>query len=243
MPVFSLNAPQDCDNCYVFRIRVSAFTSGSITVEIGNDVAGTFTSISTVDTLTANGTYAIDIDPSIYSCNTFNAIRVTLSSPTTALYQVLGFFVAETCAPKLCSRCFEVVESAPCVLELSWTNGRNLAELEYSNLNFTQRAWVKGELANAVYPIENNVFRYGNGDTLLTFARRVKTMQLGIKDIPEFLHNAISLGLMHDEFYINGEQYRLAGDSYEPIWRRTAKVAPVIVDVYKKQENSRNQLC
>jgi hypothetical protein len=241
MPIFSLNGNQSCDSCYVLNIVVGGYTSGTLTIDIGNETNGVFTLIEEVEVITANGTYSIDIDPS--GCTTFNAVRTTLSSPTTAIYQVKGIYLAESCAPKLCSRCFQVVNKSGCLLELSWTNGRNFADLEYKNLGYTQSVWVEGELANATYPIENNVFRYGNGDTLLTYARRVKTMQLGIKDIPEHLHNAISLGLMHDEFYINGEQYRLNGDSYEPIWRRTAKVAPVILEVFKKQENSRNQLC
>jgi hypothetical protein len=240
MPVFSLNGAQSCEKCYIFRIGVGSYTSGSITVEVGN---GDFTSVKTVATITADGNYDIDINFAAYECTTFDAIRITLSSPTTAIYQVQGFFVADSCADNFCSCCFEVTDNDDCLVELSWTNGRNFAGLEYSQLNYVQSVWVKGELNNANYPIENNVFRFGNGDTILTYGRRIKTMQLALKELPEYIHNAISLGLMHDEFFINGEQYRLAADGYEPIWRRTSKLAPVIVDVFKKQENSRNQLC
>ena len=240
MAVFSLNGAQSCQKCYIFRIRVGHYTSGTLTVEVGN---GDFTSVATVATITADGMYNIDINFDAYECSTFNAIRITTSSPSTAIYRVLGFFVADSCADNFCSRCFEVTENDDCLVELSWTNGRNFADLEYKQLNYVQKVWVKGELNNANYPIENNVFRFGNGDTILTYGRRIKTMQLALKELPEYIHNAISLGLMHDEFYINGEQYRLAGDGYEPIWRRASKLAPVIVDVFKKQENSRNQLC
>jgi hypothetical protein len=60
MPVFSLNGAQSCEKCYIFRIGVGSYTSGSITVEVGN---GDFTSVKTVATLTADGNYDIDNTP------------------------------------------------------------------------------------------------------------------------------------------------------------------------------------
>jgi hypothetical protein len=181
MPVFSLNGAQSCEKCYIFRIGVGSYTSGSITVEVGN---GDFTSVKTVATITADGNYDIDINFGAYECTTFNSIRITLSSPTTAIYQVQGFFVADSCADNFCSRCFEVTDNDDCLVELSWTNGRNFAGIEYAQLNYVQSVWVKGELNNANYPIENNVFRFGNGDTILTYGRRIKTMQLALKELP-----------------------------------------------------------
>lgn len=241
MPTYSIPL-QPCDKCYVLRINVAFLGGGAnLVIQIGNLVSGTFTSIGTIDTLVTEGNYNLDIDPTDYSCTTgFNAIRVTQTGSTA--YNVNGIYLAESCSTPYCSPCFNVVEGRDCLLELSWTNKRNFADLEYEGLDYVQKAFVKGELANANYPIENNTFRFGNGDTILTYARRVKTMQLMLVELPEHMHNAISLGLMHDTFYINGEQYRLGGD-YEPIWRRSSKLAPVIVEVFKKQENSRNQLC
>lgn len=238
MPIFSLNVEQDCDKCYVLRITVRAFSAGSLVVEIGNTVSGVFTSIATVDTLIANGAYEIAIDE---TCDTFNSVRVTKTG--SFIYTVNGLYLAASCAATYCSPCFNVVNSSDCLLELSWTNGRDFADLEYSQLNYVQRVWVKGELNKPSYPLENNVFRNGNGDTTLTYGRRVKTVTLGLNELPEFMHNAISLGLIHDEFYVNGVQYRLGADGYDPTWRRTSQLAPVQVEVIKKQENSRNQLC
>ena len=241
MAIVSIS-PQSCDSCYVLRVIIKSYASGSTTIETGNYSGGVFTPYETVSTLTANGFYDIEIDPSGYGCNTFNALRFTKTG-FTGTYIINGMYIATSCLPKLCSRCFQVTTDDNCLIELAWTNGRSFADLEYSNLNYVQTVWVKGELASPTYPLENSVFRYGNGDTQLTYGRRVKTMQLTLNELPEFLHDAISLGLIHDEFFINGEAYRLGSDGYEPIWRRTSKLAPVIVEVFKKQENSRNQLC
>lgn len=240
MPVFSLNAPQDCDSCYVFRITVGGYTSGSIVFEIGNEVDGVFTSVQTIDTLTADGVYSIDIDPSTFGCTTFNAIRITKTGDS--VYKIHGLFVAESCTEPQCSQCFDLADHV-CTMLIQYSNNINAFGFDYENFNFTQSIRVEGDLRRPRYPETNNQYTTSRGNNVLVSFNSHEVNEARIDLAPNYVHNALRLARGHREFTINGTRYTPLNQEYAQQHRNDTVLSQARFDVRKYTELNENNNC
>jgi hypothetical protein len=130
-----------------------------------------------------------------------------------------------------------------CNIKLQWTNDHNIGGLGYVATEYTQTMWVKGELKNSSFGLNQETTLGSTGITTLLTARRETIKQLIVADMPEHMHRALAFGIIHHTFTINGDQYVAVSDAYEPIWRRSSTNAPSVTEFILKQENKKNQLC
>ncbi len=141
------------------------------------------------------------------------------------------------------SRCLTVSDNPVCGLELQWYNDENIGGVVYNYRQFTQTIYLQSEFRNSKYSLQNELYEYSNGDTTILSAKKITGTELRIREVPEYIHNAIASGLILDNFFVDGTQYRFVGEEYAPIWRKNSRNAPAFVELRPKLENYQNNLC
>jgi hypothetical protein len=58
--------------------------------------------------------------------------------------------------------------------------------------------------------------------------------------MPEYLHDSLSVGVEHDNFYVDGVKYINEETGYEPTWRKSSLLAPVEIELVKDEQNLQN---
>lgn len=102
---------------------------------------------------------------------------------------------------------------------------------------------IKAFLKNPRYPEENETHEYSDGSTAILYGSTRKIYELQIADAPEYIHDALRVAFLHDEFYIDGKRYvKLPGD-YTPMWRRGRCVASALVEVEEAEQLTKNSNC
>lgn len=128
-------------------------------------------------------------------------------------------------------------------LVLSWNNDSSAYGFNFIDLEFTPQVRVLGKLWKPSYPKEKDVFIDNSGQRKIISSRTSKQELLSIERLPQYLHDAISIGLEHDHFYINDVEYVNEGDEYTPAWVNSSNLAPVGIEVFKKRQNLINTRC
>jgi hypothetical protein len=140
------------------------------------------------------------------------------------------------------SDCVSMKLEHDCTLLLSWTNDENAFGFDFADLEFTPRLRVKAKKWKPSYPKEKNVFKDNAGNRTILKSETSKEEILTISEMPEYLHDALAIGLEHDYFYIDGVEYTNEETEYTPKWRNSSQLAPVEVSVIKDQY-LRNNSC
>jgi hypothetical protein len=133
------------------------------------------------------------------------------------------------------SDCIDLKLSHGCTLLLSWTNDENAFGFNYEDLNFQPQLRVKAKLWQPNYTKEKDVFKDSAGNRTILKSETSKEKLLTISEMPEYLHDALSIGVEHDDFYIDGVKYTNEESEYSPAWRKSSQLAPVEVVVIKDQ--------
>jgi hypothetical protein len=133
-----------------------------------------------------------------------------------------------------CSECYHVKE-LDCETELTWNNDTNSFGHAY-NTGYTNRMYVEGRLLNGkIVSLAHDERKGVDSYQRSFFSNGRKVEELAIDAIFPAAHQAIAVGLMHRNFYVNGVQYVKIGE-YEPDYGDTAEIAPCIVEVAKKDQ-------
>lgn len=140
------------------------------------------------------------------------------------------------------SDCFTLALEHPCTILLSWQNDENAYGFDYSTLDFTQNLRVNAKLWHPTYPKEKNVFKDNAGVRYIIKSETSKESTLTVGEMPEYLHDALGIGIEHDEFLIDGVKYTNEETEYSPTWRKSSQLAPVEIAVIKDQD-LRNSNC
>ncbi len=140
------------------------------------------------------------------------------------------------------SDCLSIKLSHGCTLLLSWTNDENAFGFDYSNLAFTQNLRVKAKLWQPKYQKEKNVFTDSAGNRSILKSETAKLELLTVAEMPVYLHDALSIGIEHDTFEVDGQEYVNEESEYTPKWRKSSQLAPVDVLIVKDQ-NLKNSNC
>lgn len=136
------------------------------------------------------------------------------------------------------------VKVDPCSILISWTNDENAGGFNYSDLDFTQNLRVQGKLRDVFgKSIQRDVFRFSDGSKQILYAERDQEQQLIIREMPAYLHRALMLGIDYDHFKLNGAEYIVDQEDYNPKWRNSSNLAPVELTVTPKNEGFINQNC
>lgn len=121
------------------------------------------------------------------------------------------------------SDCIDLKLTHDCSLLLSWTNDNDAFGFNYSTFNLLLR--VKGRLWHPNYPKEKNVFKDNGGIRTILKSQTNKEELLTVSEMPEYLHDALAIGLEHDWFYIDGIKYTNEETEYTPKWRKSSQLA------------------
>jgi hypothetical protein len=133
------------------------------------------------------------------------------------------------------SDCLSVKLEHDCTLLLSWTNDDDAFGFNFSELGFTPKLRVKAKKWKPSYTKEKNVFKDNVGNRTILKSETSKEEVLTISEMPEYLHDALAIGLEHDTFMIDGQAYTNEETEYSPKWRNSSQLAPSEVVVIKDQ--------
>jgi len=133
-----------------------------------------------------------------------------------------------------CSECYHV-KDLDCEAELTWDNDTNAFGHAYST-GYTNRMYIEGRLLNGkIVSLAHDERKGVDSYQRSFFSNGRKVEELAIDAIFPAAHQAIAVGLMHRNFYINGVQYVKIGE-YEPDYGDTAEIASCVVEVAKKDQ-------
>lgn len=224
------------DKCYSINGTVSDFVSNiSVT-------AGDYITQETLGTITGNGDYSFDLDPT--SGLSYVVIEYT---DTDAIISV-SLNIREECAGTACSECLENIEDPECagclVMDIEYYNDSDKMGFAYSNTGYTQKMLIGGDVQRPdfVYPSEDTYLQ-SSGSSLLHYAEHKGEYEMIIHKAPEYIHAALSLALIHDHCFINGVEYVKSEGNYSPDWKDDSFLAPCITKIEKKAGTLFNYRC
>jgi hypothetical protein len=142
------------------------------------------------------------------------------------------------------SECFYVKLEHECTILVTWTNNESAFGFDYSGLDFTQSLRVPAKLWQPKYNSDiKEIYVDSKGNRQILYARVVKDQLLSVKELPEYLHDALSIGINHDIVKLDGVEYVFEEDEYSPTWRNSSNLAPVLLRAIKKNQNLINSNC
>jgi hypothetical protein len=133
------------------------------------------------------------------------------------------------------SDCISLQLDHGCTLLLTWTNDDNAYGINYEDLNMTHSMRVKAKLWKPGYAKEKSIFKDNAGNRTIIRSDTSKENILTISEMPEYMHDALAIGLEHDNFYIDGIRHTNDEEEYTPQWRKSSQLAPVEVTMAKDQ--------
>lgn len=151
----------------------------------------------------------------------------------------------ETESYSTCSQAFELSDEYTCTFLLEWYNDEPAFGFYYngdSSIRHSLR--VEGKFRNPVFNGDKETFKDTAGTRKIVYAEKEEKKQLILKELPAYLHEAIAVGLDHDHFLVDGVEYVSKEGDYTPNWRKSSNLAPVIIDLVKKEQGDmRNSYC
>lgn len=218
---------------YTLTLTVSGLTAGSVNVY--------FMSAGVVrDTITVDGTYTYT-----QSAGTGIVKFVPTSDFNGAIDNIYVRQAVSNFEPTEFSEPFYMQTNPTCTKLLSWQNDENGLGLPWGEFASTGTLNIRAEaqLRNPRYPAESERYMDSAGIRNLIYAKSEKEWELVINDMPEYMHDALRIGILHDHFYIDNVEYIVSEGDYEPEWSNypTMNLAKVRLKVKKKEENLLNR--
>src|SRR5690606_4520871 len=103
------------------------------------------------------------------------------------------------------SECFYVKLEHECTILVTWTNNESAFGFDYSGLDFTQSLRVPAKLWQPKYNSDiKEIYVDSKGNRQILYARVVKDQLLSVQELPEYLHDALSIGINHDMVKLDG---------------------------------------
>jgi len=211
------------------QVEITAFTAGSLVVRIADPI---FAVIGTFNTVGVHTIYYAATGPNVV-IDFFADNATTLSIDNV----VLGL------VPESCSQCFQVQADWDCTLLHTFTNNEDAYGFIFNGQSFTPQLRLKGKKRHPHYPREKEVFMNSVGARSLLYSRQWKTQDIVVREVPEYIHSALSLGLEMDTYTIDGITYSFEQDSYDPDWRNSSTYAPIIYEVIESPQDLVNSNC
>lgn len=142
------------------------------------------------------------------------------------------------------SECFYVKLEHDCTILVTWTNNESGFGFDYSGVEFIQSLRVPAKLWQPKYNSDiKEIYVDSKGNRQILYARVVKDQLLSVQELPEYLHDALSVGLNHDIVKLDGVEYVFEENEYSPTWRNSSNLAPVLLRAIKKKQNLINNNC
>lgn len=135
------------------------------------------------------------------------------------------------------------LKEGSCTILIDWTNASNAYGFDYSELEFNPVVRVEGKLWKPTYPSEVDSYLDNSGTGSLISSRTRKRYLLSIERQPEYIHDAIAIGLLNDTVKVDGLQVVKEEDEYAPKWVNSSNLASVETEVFVKILNLNNTRC
>lgn len=233
--------PLERGKCYIITGTMSERDSGeSALFQIGNDVTKDI-----VGSITANGDFSLSFD---YETGDTFYKSVFITENGDFNITNLELKLDPECATEYCSECFDLdncgVSNSQEYLYLEWTNNDDGFGMNYTSVPLVHSLWIKAALRNADYPYEEDYFTTSSGTHFPVYVDSVKTIEMWAHDLPEYIHDALRIGVVHDSFTVNGKEYTKGEGGYSPDWDTpNSLLAPVIVKLREKYQDTKNENC
>lgn len=131
-----------------------------------------------------------------------------------------------------------------CSIKLTWTNGNNAFGFNYTDFTFVQVLRLVDSIKrNAKYSEESNRPEFSNGSRATSYGKSVKVEEVQTEALPEWVHDALRLGVIHQTLTVDAVEYVKQEGDYEPIWDRSSVDAPVILEMAKASQVAANKEC
>lgn len=141
------------------------------------------------------------------------------------------------------SDCFALKLTHDCTLQLTWNCNENAWGFNYADLSFTQSMRVDAKLWKSRHKaLEKQVYEYSTGDLEILYVTKAKEFLLSVREIPEYMHDAFSLAVDSDNFFIDGIKYVFPDEETTPSWRNSSDLAPIEITL-RRSQNLRNVNC
>lgn len=224
--------------CYTLTFDIVNFVSGLLDGDIPNLALNIFANIS------GNGSFSFPIDLTGLANGT--SIRFITSLPGVNTFDIDNVSItmqAQCFEEDACSECYKLGDTWDCSFLFSWTNDENAFGFIYTGLSFTQFFRHRVKLWQPSYPEEAQRFLNSSGTVSVLHALSQKVEDLTVEEMPEYLHDAFRLAWIHDTTTIETVNYTKEEGDYEPNWRKSSLLAPVVLDVRENGQDNENSNC
>lgn len=173
----------------------------------------------------------------------FDGEHLTVSIPLSDIDPAVGCYrirITNGCDDsQLTSQLVNINDHACTIQVTACNNGNNIG---FNDFQPTMRLLAKLVRSNFTYNIGEE--RWSNGYINRYYADRRRNMELRIERLGEYGHNFVSTLPLYDHVYLDGAEYVVSAEGYEPayndVWDSTAGI---ILKVEPKQELARKVLC
>lgn len=226
--------------CYTVSGTASGIGAGeSALIEVGNA-----TTTDSVGTVNADGDFSFDFN---YTASaTFYKSLYFIETGTFDITN-LSLKLDSDCATQYCSECFDKndCDYPGETLNLKWTNNtKDAFGLNYTAVPLTHTLTVKGGLRNYDYNYDEEYFNTSKGFNFPVYVDSIKQIEMWVHDVPEYIHDALRIGIVHDDFRVNNVKYTKVEGGYSPDWDTpNSLLAPVIVKLREQTQDTKNRNC
>ncbi|MES2829683.1 MAG: hypothetical protein V4687_16115 [Bacteroidota bacterium] len=141
------------------------------------------------------------------------------------------------------SYCLCLKTNTTCTLVLKWNNDTDAYGFNYTDLDFNPQVRVEGKIWKPNYPKQKETFVDNAGNGLILSSRTRKRYLMQLERLPQYIHDAIAIGLEHDHFYGNDVEYVDESEGYAPAWNNHSNLAVSETELYPKRQNLINSRC
>lgn len=238
---------------YKITFTVSGYASGSNIPLLVNLVISGFE--LELASITANGTYVImtpAIDDSLTTLLRFGknaAIPIPNVGVDTEFIVDTVSMTSVECEESTKSECYNIRTTQPCTKLLKWTN-EDVNGFNYPYYYFYNSAssfgfqWMRIEcdLRSAKYEGESEKYMDSGGNQILYYFKDRKIKKLLISELPEYMHDALAIGIGHKDFYIDSDRYSVEEPEYVPEWSEKPPLlyakSQILVSKYTQDKKS-----
>lgn len=234
-------------DCYTLTFDMTGFVAGLLTANVQLASGGLFP----IGTASSIASFSFDFE---FIAGT----NIVFSTPNDT-----GDFQIDNVTLKLQDKCKAVVFETECLkliddvscncgtILMTWTNNENAYGFDYENFSYTQRMRHCAKLYQPSYEKSGKINHLdSDGDREILYSRTTKIERFKLQDMPEYMHDALSIGVEHDTFKIgtvlspdDTVQYINEQDDYEPKWRNSSLLADVELEMIKDNQNLVNSNC
>lgn len=217
----------DGTTSYTVTFTISNRTEGGVYFILGTTSSATYS---------LDGTYSFTITPGIAFDSMFSIVAATTETSLT-IDNVSVVIADEDLVVDAKSECFHVCNQDNCTIQITWTNNTNSFGYYYE-AGFINYMRLNARIRNAkINDLEFNPFKNSIGVMSMPYYNGQKVEELAVSPIPEYMHNALAVGLSHRTVTIEGINYIRTG-AYTPDWTDDSELAKVVVEVAKVDQTN-----